>query len=89
MAKPPFPLFKPELVAEIAEQASKFLPDDKYREELHKSIQVVVQNVLARMEIVSREEFDAQTAVLEKTRAKVDALEKQLAEITEKLDQTD
>jgi len=87
MAKSPFSLFNPELVTDIAEQASKLLPDEKYRDEVQKSIQLVMQNALSRLDIVSREEFDAQTAVLEKTRSKVEALEKELAELIEKLDQ--
>ena len=87
MAKSPFSLFNPELVTEIAEQAGKLLPDEKYRDEVHKSLQLVMQNALSRLDIVSREEFDAQTAVLEKTRSKVEALEKELAALIEKLDQ--
>ena len=87
MAKSPFSLFNPELVTELAEQASKLLPDEKYRDEVQKSVQLVMQNALSRLDIVSREEFDAQTAVLEKTRSKVEALEKELATLIEKLDQ--
>lgn len=87
MAKSPFSLFNPELITEIAEQASKLLPDEKYRDEIQKSLQLLMQNALSRLDIVSREEFDAQTAVLEKTRNKVEVLEKELAQLIEKLGQ--
>ena len=85
MANNPFSLFKPELISEITEQASKLLPNEKSREELHRSIQLIVQNALSKLDIVTREEFDAQKAVLEKTRGKVEALEKQLEAIEDKL----
>lgn len=41
--------------------------------------QALLQSMLAKMNLVSREEFDAQTAVLARTRAKLEALEAQLA----------
>ena len=37
--------------------------------------------VLSRLELVTREEFDAQQAVLMKTREKVEALEKRVADL--------
>jgi BMFP domain-containing protein YqiC len=37
--------------------------------------------VMSRLELVTREEFDAQQAVLEKTREKVEALEQRVAEL--------
>jgi hypothetical protein len=37
------------------------------------------------MDVVTRDEFDAQTAVLERTRAKLDQLEIQLNELTKQL----
>ena len=86
MANSPFSLFKPELIQEIAEQASKILPNEKSRDELHKSVQLIVQNALGKLDIVTREEFDAQKAVLEKTRTKVENLEKELAELKQELD---
>ena len=42
-------------------------------------------SVLSRLELVTREEFDAQQAVLLKTREKVDALEKRVAELENSL----
>jgi hypothetical protein len=87
MAKSPFSLFKPEMITELAEQAGKLLPGEKSREEIQRSLQLVMQNALARLDIVSREEFDAQTAVLEKTRAKVDLLEVELAALMARLEE--
>ena len=86
MAKSPFTLFKPELLTDLAEQASKLLPGEKSREEIQRSLQLVLQNGLAKLDLVTREEFDAQTAVLQKTRAKVDMLEAELTRINTMLE---
>jgi hypothetical protein len=87
MPKSPFNLFKPEMITELAEQASKLLPGEKSREDIQRSMQLVMQNALSKLDIVSREEFDAQTAVLQKTRAKVDLLETELAALMARLDE--
>lgn len=41
-------------------------------------VKQVLQSALSRMDLVTREEFDAQAAVLQRTRAKVEALEARL-----------
>ena len=40
-------------------------------------LRLALQTVLARSELVTRDEFEAQVAVLRRTREKLDALEKQ------------
>ena len=85
MKKTPFSLFNPDNVQALADKASQLLPNDEARDEMHRSRQLLVQNALSRLELVTREEFDAQTAVLQKTRSKVDALEQQLAELEKQL----
>ena len=40
----------------------------------------LIQIALKKLDLVTREEFDVQTAILEKTRAKLEALEKRVAE---------
>lgn len=49
-----------------------------------RELQLALQSALARLNLVTREEFDAQSAVLLRTRQKLEALEQQLAQ----LDQT-
>ena len=46
-----------------------------------------LQSALRRLDFVSREEFDAQRAILERTRARVMALEGELAALNEQLEQ--
>ena len=59
-------------------------------EQLDRNAKSLLQSALTRLDVVSREEFDAQTAVLKRTRERLEALEKQLAELNESLQsQTD
>lgn len=46
-----------------------------------REIHIALQAVLARMDLVTREEFDAQAAVLARTRAKLEELEAKLAQL--------
>lgn len=53
--------------------ADQMLP----KRELH----IALQAALARLDLVTREEFDAQAAVLQRTRQKLEALEQELARL--------
>jgi len=46
-----------------------------------------LQSTFAKMDLVTREEFDVQTAVLARTREKLEKLEKQIAELESKYSQ--
>lgn len=46
-----------------------------------RELRSLLERTLRRMNLVSREEFDAQQAVLLRTRQKLEALEQQLAEL--------
>lgn len=46
-----------------------------------KEMQAALQSALSRMDLVTREEFDAQAAVLQRTRERLEALEQQLAQL--------
>ena len=48
------------------------------REELQQNFKSVLQSGLARLDLVTREEFDVQRAVLLRTREKLEELEQQL-----------
>jgi ubiquinone biosynthesis accessory factor UbiK len=51
--------------------------------ELDKNVRAFVTGAFARMDLVTREEFDIQKAVLERTRAKLKDLEQQVAKLEE------
>lgn len=49
--------------------------------DLDKNLKALVTGVFARMELVTREEFDIQRAVLERTRAQLEALQARVDEL--------
>lgn len=53
--------------------------------DLEKNFRATLQAAFARLNLVTREEFDVQTKVLSRTRAKLEALEKEVAELEAKL----
>ncbi|MEH6548438.1 MAG: accessory factor UbiK family protein [Pseudomonadales bacterium] len=70
-------------INDFVRQLGEILPGPAMTEDLQKGLHSVVQSFLAKLDIVTREEFDAQQAVLLRTRAKVDELERLLAELSE------
>ncbi len=48
-------------------------------EQDQQTLHALIQSSLAKANLVTREEFDSQCKVLERTRQKIEALEKQLA----------
>jgi BMFP domain-containing protein YqiC len=54
-------------------------------EDLERNFKGMLQAGFERMELVTREEFDLQAAVLERTRDKLDRLETRLAELEAQL----
>ena len=51
------------------------------REDLESNFRSVLDSGLSRLDLVTREEFEVQEAVLARTREKLEALEKRLAEL--------
>jgi BMFP domain-containing protein YqiC len=52
---------------------------------VEKNLRAAVQGVFDRMNLVSREELEVQEQVLQRTRARLQELEKRIAELEEKL----
>lgn len=65
---------------EITKQILDSLPSDfgKIQEDVEKNIKAALQATFSRLELVSREEFDIQSALLSRTRALVEELEKKI-----------
>ena len=63
------------------------LPEDLrvYRQDLMNNLRAALNGALARMDLVTREEFDIQSELLAKTRLLVDELEKKLGELEQHL----
>lgn len=77
------PKLDPRLLDEISKNIGNLIPNDLkvIKDDFEKNVRLAIQSGFSRLDLVSREEFDIQTAVLEKTRAKLDALEVKVAEL--------
>ena len=53
--------------------------------DLEKNVKALMTQGFAKLDLVTREEFDIQTQVLAKTREKLEALERRVAELEAKL----
>ncbi|PIE20393.1 MAG: hypothetical protein CSA61_02340 [Neptuniibacter caesariensis] len=72
------------LIEGLTEQFSQMLSGEAKlpgQETLQEQIRVMLQGTFDRLDLVSREEFDAQKAVLQRTREKLELLEQQLIEL--------
>ena len=52
-------------------------------------VKSLLQSTFARMDLVTREEFDAQQAVLARTRDRLEQLEAQLSQLEKQLNETE
>ncbi|GAB1255627.1 accessory factor UbiK family protein [Aurantivibrio plasticivorans] len=68
-------------VLKLLEQANKFLSEQDIAPEVKAQAKLAMQSALSRLDLVTREEFDAQTAVLQRTREKLDKLEQDVASL--------
>jgi len=68
---------------ELARQLAESVPQNLkvLGQDLERNFKTLLQSGIERMELVSREEFDVQRAVLERTRGKLEAMEGRLAEL--------
>lgn len=69
---------------ELARRLSSLVPPGlrEGREELQQNFKSVLQAGLGKLDLVTREEFEVQRAVLARTREKLEALERDLAALS-------
>ena len=72
------------IVSELARKLAAEVPDaagslGTMRGDLERNFHAMLDSAIQRMDLVTREEFDIQRKVLERTRAKLTALEAQVA----------
>ncbi len=75
---------KAALINNIAAKAGELFNSDKSqtREDIEKNIKALVGSALSKLELVTRDEFDTQVAVLRHTRERLEALEKEVEALT-------
>lgn len=87
MSKPtnpePLTMLRDRIINQLNEQLNNLFKERGAEQggELQKSIHLLVQNVFSKLDLVTREEFDAQQEVLQKTRARVAELEADLEQL--------
>ena len=72
---------------DLARQLVESLPQNLrlLGQDLERNFRALLHSGLERMELVTREEFDLQRAVLERTRSKLEAMEARLADLERNL----
>ncbi len=81
-------MFQTKTLDDLAARIGAALQNSPAKD-VEKNVRTLLAAGLARLDLVPRAEFDVQAGVLLKTREKVDALEKRLAELEARLPPTD
>lgn len=79
-----FPPSPAELIDRIMQTARAALPES-LSQDVRENVRSALQDVIADLDVVTREELDIQTEVLKKTRAKVDEMERIIADLEKRL----
>ena len=72
-----------ESLEELTRRISSLIPGDvrHMQGDIENNIRGLLQSTLTKMNLVTREEFDVQSAVLQRTREKLEQLEKQVEQL--------
>jgi len=72
---------------DIARRLSDAMPASAQavQDDLEKNLRAAAQATFAKLDLVTREEFDVQRKLLARSRAKIDVLEKQVSELEARL----
>jgi BMFP domain-containing protein YqiC len=75
-----------DTLEELTKRISDLLPSNvkHMQDDVESNVRSLLQSALSKMNLVTREEFDVQSAVLQRTREKLELLEKQITELQEK-----
>lgn len=76
-------MFNAKKIEEIAKQVTEALPPGlkTMANDIEEKTKTVLQRKLSQLDVVTREEFDVQTQVLIKTRAKLSELEARITKL--------
>jgi BMFP domain-containing protein YqiC len=75
-------MFPPKaLLDSLTQQASRLFGENSPRADIENQFKALLQSGFSKLDLVSREEFDSQMLVLERTRSRLEALEARLAEL--------
>ena len=79
-------MFDTKFIDDLARQISDSIPSGVkgLQQDLEKNIHTLLQGTFAKLDLVTREEFDTQSQVLLRTREKLEQLEKIVSGMEEK-----
>lgn len=82
---------KPKQIDDLAKKLTGFMPDSlqNLQTDIEENIKFSLESGLRKMNLVTREEFDIQRAVLLRTREKLETLEKVVSELESHLEKND
>ena len=79
-------MLDPNSIEEIAKKLADSVPSlDGLRQEAETGFSAVLNDMFSRLNLVTREEFDVQAAVLAKTRQKLEHLEQTITELEQQI----
>lgn len=80
-------MLKQSKIDEFFQEFMQVLPDDvqRVRSDLEQNLKAAMQAAFARMDLVTREEYDVQTALLRRTRELLDDLETRVDQLEQEL----
>lgn len=70
----------PKFLDDLADKVGSLIANSPLQD-VEKNVKAALSGAFARLDLVTREEFDVQREVLARTRAKLDALEARVAEL--------
>lgn len=73
-------MINPQNIEQVLDSLRRAVPGG-LGQEVEKNLRAALTAALARLDLVTREELDVQAAVLARTRARLEDLEKQVAEL--------
>jgi hypothetical protein len=77
-----------KLIDDLTRKLSQALPEGvgSFQQDVEKNIRATLQSALQKMDLVTREEFEVQQALLARSREKLERLEAQIRELEARLD---
>ncbi len=74
-------MLEPKMLDDLARKLADSIPTGvrELQQDLEKNLHATLQSTFGKLDLVTREEFEVQSTLLARTRAKLDALETQIA----------
>jgi BMFP domain-containing protein YqiC len=80
-------MFDSKSIDNFADRIANAIPPGlhHFKDDVEKNVHALLQSTLSKLDMVSREEFEVQKAVLAKTRSRLEVLEKRVEELEKRL----